>query len=218
MVPQPIRVVLLGVTLAFVGGSLISRLADARLPGNNTGHAPVQPLAYSHRLHAGELGIDCSYCHMGASRGRHAAIPSADVCMACHRSVRASQEAVKAEEQAAAAEGRTPRTIVSAELAKLYAALGLDDQLRPDPQATPSPIPWKQVHVLPEHAHFDHSVHMATGLKCQQCHGPIETMERVRQQERLSMGWCIECHRAVNRDGVGGQRVAASLDCAACHY
>ena len=72
--------------------------------------------------------------------------------------------------------------------------------------------------MLPEHAQFDHSVHMASGLRCQQCHGPIETMERVRQQERLSMGWCLDCHRAVNRDGVGGQPVAASLDCAACHY
>jgi cytochrome c7-like protein len=55
-------------------------------------------------------------------------------------------------------------------------------------------------------------------VRCQTCHGPIETMERVRQYETLAMGWCVNCHRDVNQNGVNGKQVHASIDCVTCHY
>jgi hypothetical protein len=79
-------------------------------------------------------------------------------------------------------------------------------------------IPWVRVHNLPDFAYFDHRAHVVAGVACQKCHGPVETMERVRQVESLSMGWCVNCHRDANLHGVAGKKVNASLDCAACHY
>ena len=60
---------------------LQSGTANIRLPGNQQGHQPEQPIQFSHRLHAGEMEIGCLYCHFGAERSRHAGIPAASVCM-----------------------------------------------------------------------------------------------------------------------------------------
>ena len=51
---------------------------------DSVGYAPVQPIQYSHKLHAGELKIDCQYCHTGVTKGRHALVPSTNICMNCH--------------------------------------------------------------------------------------------------------------------------------------
>lgn len=98
----------LALGLAFAP-SLAPRLAALRLPGNHQGFEPAQPIAYSHRLHAGELAIPCQYCHSGAERSRLAGIPSAGVCMNCHRFVTAARSVVRAEEKAAEKELRQPR-------------------------------------------------------------------------------------------------------------
>ena len=82
----------------------------------------------------------------------------------------------------------------------------------------PKPIAWKRIHKLPDFVYFDHRAHITASVQCQQCHGPIETMERVRQYETLSMGWCVNCHRDVNETGVAGRQVHASIDCVTCHY
>ncbi|WP_240475375.1 cytochrome c3 family protein [Vulgatibacter incomptus] len=52
------------------------------------GYAPTQPVAYSHKLHAGDLGIDCRYCHVAVEKGPKASVPSADICMNCHTVVK----------------------------------------------------------------------------------------------------------------------------------
>lgn len=52
------------------------------------GYAPFQPVPYSHRLHAGELGIDCRYCHANIERSAHAMIPATQTCMGCHSIVK----------------------------------------------------------------------------------------------------------------------------------
>lgn len=57
------------------------------------------------------------------------------------------------------------------------------------------PIQWVKVHVLPDFVHFKHRPHIAAGVPCQQCHGEIQNMDRVKQWGRLTMGWCVECHR-----------------------
>src|SRR5690625_7771076 len=63
------------------------------------------------------------------------------------------------------------------------------------------PIPWVRIHNLPEHVYFSHQQHVIAGRQaCQTCHGPVEEMEVVEQYSTLSMGWCINCHRATNVD------------------
>lgn len=210
--------VLLVIGLGYNLLAVAPRIANWRLPGNQQDYEPVQPIAYSHRVHAGELQVPCLYCHFGAERSRHAGIPPANVCMNCHAVVTAPIGAVRAEDEAAAREKRAPRRLVSPELARLYAALGLDDQQQPDPARPTQPVRWVRIHTLPDFAVFDHRPHVRAGVTCQFCHGPIEQMERVRQVQPLSMGWCVNCHRDSNASGVNGKAVNASLDCVNCHY
>ena len=138
--------------------------------------------------------------------------------MNCHQAIKAPAAAIAQEERAAEREARVPNTIESAELRKLYDALALDADLIPKEGQAQTPIAWTRVHVLPDFVYFDHRAHVAAGTPCQTCHGPVETMERVRQVETLSMGWCVNCHREANEEGVNGRSVNASTDCTACHF
>ncbi len=148
--------------------------------GDTVAHyKPSQPIAFDHTLHAGKdnLAINCQYCHSGAEKSRHAGIPSANVCMNCHKAV---------------SEGKKTGT---AEIAKIYAAVGWD----PSKNAytgTEKPLVWNKVHNLPDLAYFNHSQHVAVAkLECQKCHGPVDTkMDQVEQWSPLTMGWCIQCH------------------------
>ena len=146
--------------------------------GVTKGYAPVQPIAYSHKLHSGINGIDCNYCHQSARHGKSAAIPSANVCMNCHTYIN---------------EGPSGK----AEIQKIYDAVGFDPQKGQYIQGyEQKPIKWVRIHNLPDHAYFNHAQHVvAGGLECQDCHGPIEEMEVVEQHSELTMGWCIDCHR-----------------------
>jgi hypothetical protein len=58
------------------------------------------------------------------------------------------------------------------------------------------PVPWIKVHDLPDYAYFNHSAHVTRGIGCVSCHGRIDQMVEVYQHEPLSMGWCLDCHRA----------------------
>ena len=216
--PSRVTTALLLVGLTFSLLALVPRLWAARLPGNHQGYEPVQPIAFSHRLHAGELQMSCLYCHADAEKGRHAGIVATRVCMNCHRFITAPLRDSRAEFELAKKEKRPPRTIISPELAKLYAALALNDKLEPDAAKVATPVRWVKVHNLPSFTHFDHRAHVNAGVDCQRCHGPVETMERVRQVADLSMGWCVQCHRDANQNGVAGQAVRASDDCATCHH
>lgn len=189
--------IVLGIAAVFSVLAVVPRVTATRLPGDQRGFEPAQPIEYSHRLHAGELGIPCLYCHSGAERSKHAGIPAASTCMNCHRFVKAKRATVRAEEELAKNEGRKPRPVVAEEIGKLERAV-----------ASSTPIRWTRIHRVPDFVHFDHRPHVASGIECQKCHGPVETMERVRQMESLSMGWCLDCHR-----GKGG-----STDCARCHF
>jgi len=209
---------ILVVALGFGLAALVPKLVNVRLPGNNEGFEPGQPIAYSHRLHAGELGMECMYCHSGAERSQYAGIPSASVCMNCHRFVTASRSSVRAEEIAAEEEGREPRKVVSPELVKLYAAFGLGPDLQPDSSLEPSPIEWARIHDLPDFVVFDHRPHVFADVACQKCHGPVETMEKMRQFRSLSMGWCVNCHRDPHDAGVVPLDQQASIDCSVCHH
>ncbi|MCC6746188.1 MAG: cytochrome c3 family protein [Deltaproteobacteria bacterium] len=128
----------------------------------DVGYQPEQPVAFSHQQHAGELGMDCRYCHSTVERGAFAAIPPTQTCMNCHATIRKDSPKLAPVRQSA---------------------------------ATGKPIEWVRVHMLPDYAYFDHSVHLAAGVGCASCHGRIDQMPVVRQDQSLSMGWCLECHR-----------------------
>ncbi len=207
MMQSRVLTIVLGVAIVFSGILLASRTSTIHLPGNHQGYEPVQPIAYSHRLHAGEMQIQCQYCHFGADKSRHAGVPPASVCMNCHKFVTASLGAMRAEDELAQKEKRAPRPVVSVELRKLYDAVEHGQ-----------PIAWSRIHSLPDFAYFDHRPHVSAGVACQQCHGPVETMERVRQVSDLSMGWCVNCHRDTTRAGVAGRHVNPSINCSTCHF
>ncbi len=197
---------------------LVSRLNGFYWPGNQQGYEPVQPIAFSHQLHAGKLQISCLYCHFGAEKSRQAGFPAASLCMNCHTLVTAPRDDVLREFQQAQRESRPAKPVVSPEMRKLYDALGLDKKLQPDPALQSRPIAWVRVHNLPAFTCFDHRPHVNAGVTCQHCHGPVETMDRVRQVVDLSMGWCVNCHRETAQTGVAGKKVRPSTDCSACHY
>ncbi len=126
------------------------------------GYAPEQPVPYSHRLHAGELGMDCRYCHANVERSGEAMIPPTQTCMGCH-------------------------AVVHPESALL-------EPVR-DSWESGESVRWVRAHMLPDHAYFDHSVHLSAGVGCASCHGRVDQMEVVSIQEPISMQWCLECHR-----------------------
>ncbi len=141
-------------------------------------YAPEQPIKFSHKLHAGENGVDCNYCHSSARHSKHSGIPSANVCMNCHTYIN---------------EGPSG----TAEIQKIYDAVGFDPKKGQYIEGyEEKPIKWVRIHNLPDLAYFNHSQHVvAGGLECQDCHGPVEEMEVLYQYSELTMGWCINCHR-----------------------
>lgn len=215
---QRVITVVLLIGLCFGLITLGAGMSSWRLPDNEQGYAPKQPIEYSHRLHAGELGIDCLFCHSAADKSRHAGIPSTDVCMKCHKVVTSSFEVLQDEMNKADEEKRKPEQIVSEELRKLYDTLALDETLQPKEGASAESIEWVRVHNLPDHVHFDHRAHVAAGVTCQKCHGPVESMQRMEQFESLTMGWCVNCHQESTKTGINGKAVDAKTDCAVCHY
>jgi len=128
----------------------------------DVGYQPRQPVPFSHARHAGDLGLDCRYCHNTVERAAYAAIPPTRTCMNCHAIVLPD----------------------SPKLTPVHASWDSGD-----------PIPWTKVHMLPDYARFNHSVHLAAGVGCASCHGRIDKMQVVHQVQPLSMGWCLSCHR-----------------------
>ena len=62
-------------------------------------------------------------------------------------------------------------------------------------QATGQPVVWQRVHVLPDFVYFNHSVHVAKGVGCVECHGRVDQMPLEWRAKPLQMQWCLECHR-----------------------
>jgi len=140
------------------------------------GYEPVQPVNYNHQLHAGTLGIDCRYCHSRVEESPIANVPDTATCMNCHTG-----------------EG---------EVAYLNANLWSSHKDNPNLQMVRAsyesgePIQWRRVHKLPDYVQFNHATHIKSGVSCYSCHGRIDQQQVVRQSKNLSMGWCLECHRA----------------------
>lgn len=153
--------------------------------GRQQGYAPDQPIAFSHKVHAGINKIDCKYCHVGVEKGKAAIIPSISTCMNCHYNI----------QELSADSKEYPKAIYDKEIAKIYEYAGFD-KATSKYTGEPKPIKWVQVHNLPDHVYFNHSQHVAVaGLECQSCHGNVEEMDVLEQVNNLSMGWCVNCHR-----------------------
>ncbi len=205
--------------------------------GVDQGYAPVQPIHFSHKIHAGDNKIDCKYCHSSARTSKTSGIPSLNVCMNCHKSIyeyAGNPEGPSAEDIAA---GHT-NEFYTGEIKKLYKAVGWDEE---NQQYTgeSQPVEWVRIHNLPDFAYFNHSQHVSVaGIECQTCHGPIEEMEVVEQFAPLTMGWCVNCHRETNIQVAGNAYYEAiheelskkygveeltaammgGIECGKCHY
>ncbi len=198
--------------------------------GVDQGYQPVQPIHYSHKIHAGDNGIDCKYCHSSARVSKHSGIPSLNVCMNCHKSIYEVSPETATEEYS--------KEFYDGEIKKLYAAVGWDDAEQKYTGES-QPVKWVRIHNLPDFAYFNHSQHVTVaGVECQTCHGPVEEMEVMYQYSPLTMGWCINCHRETNIDvkdnayytkiheelskkyGVENLTAAqmGGLECGKCHY
>lgn len=183
--------------------------------GIQKGYAPKQPIAFSHKLHAGAYEIDCKYCHTGVLKGKSATIPSINICMNCHSQVKTE----------------------SPQIQRLWAAADWQPETKtygPNQR----PIEWVRIHNLPDLAYFNHAQHVVVGgIECQTCHGPVEEMEVVQQYSLLTMGWCIDCHRKTDVNTKGNAYYdklvelhskhskqpmkvedIGGLECAKCHY
>jgi cytochrome c551/c552 len=165
--------------------------------GRQQNYQPLQPLFYSHKVHAGINQVNCLYCHAGAEKSRHAMIPSTNVCMNCHKQINAYSG--EAEHPLKTAEGKTINGTEQIQL--LYKYAGWDPAKKDynrDAKGNilATPIEWVKIHNLPDHVYFNHAQHVKVGqIQCQRCHGPIQEMDEVYQFSALSMGWCINCHR-----------------------
>ncbi|MDG2062691.1 MAG: c-type cytochrome [Flavobacteriaceae bacterium] len=199
--------------------------------GVDQGYMPVQPIHYSHKIHAGANQIECKYCHSSARVSKHSGIPSLNVCMNCHMNI----ADYNGEEDL---ENGYTKDFYTKEIKKLYAAVGWDETNQRYTGES-QPVKWVRIHNLPDFVYFNHAQHVEVGeIACEKCHGPVEEMEIMYQYSPLTMGWCINCHRETNvkvesneyytkihealskKYGVEKLTVAqmGGLECGKCHY
>lgn len=180
-------IALSAIILFLLGGFYVFQ--GARNLGRSQNYQPEQPIYYSHTVHAGINQISCLYCHNGAMQGKHANIPSVNVCMNCHMGINEYVKGPKLfREDGSEVNG-------TAEIQKLYEYAGWDPTKKVY-TGNGKPIEWIRIHNLPDHVYFNHAQHVTVGKQnCQTCHGEIQKMGEVYQYADLSMGWCINCHR-----------------------
>jgi len=184
-----VYIAMLAILLFIVGGYFVTKGAIGL--GRQKDYQPVQPIYYSHKVHAGINQINCLYCHGSAWESKTAGIPAVNICMNCHKAITEYTKGPKLYNE----EGDEING--TAEIAKLHKAAGFDPA-KPtswDPSKA-KPIEWIKIHNLPDHVFFSHAQHVNAGkVQCQTCHGEIPAMDEVKQFAELSMGWCINCHR-----------------------
>lgn len=159
--------------VAFYAGSTITRS-----PSNTKQDVPInQPVPFSHRHHAYELGIDCRYCHTSVERTATASVPPTETCMSCHSQIWTNSPLLEPIRRSY--ETNTP--IQNAPGDNVESAAGM--------------VGWTKVNKLPEFVYFNHSIHVSRGINCDQCHGPIQKMTITWKGQAFFMSWCLDCHR-----------------------
>jgi hypothetical protein len=189
-----VYIAMISILLFIVAGYYVTKGAIGL--GRQKGYQPVQPIYYSHKVHAGINQINCLYCHGSAWESKTAGVPAVNICMNCHKAINEYVKGPKLYNE------NGDEINGTAEIAKLYKAAGFDPKnaAKWDPSKA-SPIQWVKIHNLPDHVYFNHSQHIRAGkVQCQTCHGEITAMDEVKQVSELSMGWCINCHRQTKVD------------------
>jgi hypothetical protein len=153
-----------------VGPAPLTKSDSSKLQG------PRQPIFFRHDIHAGQLKMQCQYCHYTVGVSSEPGIPALSTCMGCHVLVT----------------GKTKEN--AAEIKKLSTAWTKKE-----------PVEWVRVHEVAKHAHFPHMRHIkALGPQaCATCHGNVAQMSQVFKVNNVNnMGFCISCHieRKVSRD------------------
>jgi mono/diheme cytochrome c family protein len=198
--------------------------------GVDQDYAPIQPIHYSHRIHAGDNEINCKYCHSAARVSKNSGIPSLNVCMNCHKNISEVAETTATAEYS--------KAFYDEQIQKLYTAVGWDKTTQ-SYTGKSQPVKWVRIHNLPDFVYFNHSQHVTVaGIECQTCHGPVETYEIQKQFAPLTMGWCVNCHRKTDVKMQGNEyytkiheelskkygvdKLTAAqmggLECGKCHY
>ncbi|MBL7885561.1 MAG: c-type cytochrome [Flavobacterium sp.] len=198
--------------------------------GVDQDYSPIQPIHFSHRIHAGSNGVDCKYCHSSARTSKNAGIPSLNVCMNCHKNISAVADTTATAEYS--------KAFYDAQIQKLYDAVGWDKSMQKYTGKS-QPVKWVRIHNLQDFAYFNHSQHVTVGgIECQKCHGPVQEYEIQKQFAPLTMGWCVNCHRETNVKMEGNayyEKIHAELskkygkdkltvsdmgglECGKCHY
>jgi hypothetical protein len=163
--PKATNLILLqiGAVFAVLGGLVTLAVFYYFTPKySRVGYQPVQPVAFQHDIHVGQLGMDCRYCHSNVEVSGYSNYPNTQVCMNCHRQIQKD-----------------------------------NPKLQPvrDSWATGKPIIWIKIHNVPDYAYFNHSAHVNRGVSCVSCHGKVNEMNVVFQDQPQSMSWCLNCHR-----------------------
>jgi len=161
--------------------------------GIDQDYQPIQPIAFSHKIHSGDNKIDCQYCHSSAKHSKTSGIPSVNVCMNCHKSIT---------EYTGPTTSDKDKAFYDTEINKIYEAIGWDpEKLAYIENYEQKPIKWVKVHNLPDFVYYNHSQHVTVaGIDCQKCHGPVEEMDELYQYSPLTMNWCLSCHEDTNVD------------------
>ena len=184
--------------LIFVGYVFFNSLMEI---GIDQEYQPIQPIAFSHKIHSGDNSIDCQYCHSSAKHSKTSGIPSVNVCMNCHKSISEYTGPITSEKD---------KAFYDAEIQKIYDAIGWDsEKLAYIENYEQKPIKWVKVHNLADFVYYNHSQHVTVaGIACQKCHGPVETMDDLYQFSPLTMSWCLDCHQQTNIDLKGNDYYA----------
>ena len=167
-------------TLGLLAASLLIQLVQpgasyAQMTEETLAAIPAgsQPIKFSHKIHATDNEIPCQYCHIYARRSSVSGVPPVAICAGCHKFVAKDLSEVK-------------------KVMKFW-----EDQ---------QPIPWVKIHDIPDFVRYPHAKHVNArnevypdGIPCQNCHGPIETMDVVEKFDVNFglMGWCLECHLTI---------------------
>lgn len=161
----------------------------------NDGYQPDQPLPFSHALHVGEYRMDCRYCHTAVEESRHATVPSLDICMNCHLTVKPDSPYIQQLTKAYTEN----QPVVWEKVHLLPDFVKFNHSLHVKALAGEGK---GGAHLPPSSDRVQRA--------CATCHGKVESMDIIYQKESLSMGWCVNCHRK--------EEHKAPLNCTTCHY
>lgn len=157
----PLQIVIFLFIVGGVAAAAINYYATPKY--TRVGYQPIQPVPFDHSLHAGQLGLDCRYCHSAVEKSGTSSVPSAQTCMNCHSIIK-------------------PQSPLLEPVRRSF--------------QTGEPVAWTKIHALPDYVFFNHSVHVNRGVSCVECHGKVNEMPVVFQDQPQSMSWCLDCHRS----------------------